>query len=141
MEHAGRVQVGCTHTHPHTHTHTHAPTHTHTHTHAHTRTHTHPSDCPPPPPYRDALWAGVRELSTQKEMLGSELRDVFDAHPPTPLAQRKELPMRIFTQGKDDVWPYGMEWLDDAYPTPYWVKQQQEQQEQQQQEQQVAGVK
>jgi hypothetical protein len=23
-------------------------------------------------------------------------------------------------------WPYGMVWLDDAYPTPYWVKKQRE---------------
>jgi hypothetical protein len=44
----------------------------------------------------------VRELSQQKEMLGSELRDVFDAHPPRPLAQPKQLDMKIFTKGKDD---------------------------------------
>ncbi len=21
-----------------------------------------------------------------------------------------------------DEWPYGIEWLNDAYPTPYWVR-------------------
>jgi hypothetical protein len=56
---------------------------------------------------RDALWAGVRELSSQKEMLGSELRDVFDAHPPQPLAAPKELSMRLFTRGKGDRWGPG----------------------------------
>lgn len=25
-----------------------------------------------------------------------------------------------------DKWPYGIEWLNDAYPIPYWVRQQQE---------------
>jgi hypothetical protein len=32
--------------------------------------------------HRGALWAGVAALSEQREMLGGELRDVFDKHPP-----------------------------------------------------------
>lgn len=34
--------------------------------------------------HRDALWAGIKTLADEpsREMLGSELRDVFDQHPP-----------------------------------------------------------
>jgi hypothetical protein len=33
--------------------------------------------------HKDALWAGVAALAEHSEMLGAELRDVFDKHPPT----------------------------------------------------------
>lgn len=55
-----------------------------------------------------------------------ELRDIFDAHPPIHLETPPKLDMVLFTQGKDDRWPYGIEWLNDAYPIPYFVKQQME---------------
>ena len=32
--------------------------------------------------HKDALWAGVAALAEHGEMLGAELRDVFDKHPP-----------------------------------------------------------
>ncbi len=81
---------------------------------------------------RDALWAAVSALSEQREMLGGELRDVFDAHPEKPLPPGAELPrldsMVIFTDEADgrNEWPYGIEWLNDAYPVPYWVRKAQE---------------
>ena len=87
---------------------------------------------------RAALRAGVDALSSAKEMLGGELRDVFDAHPPEPLsadggkgsnAQPGLHGMRIYTAGRDDAWPYGIEWLDDTYPTPYWVRKAREEKE------------
>lgn len=55
-----------------------------------------------------------------------ELRDVFDAHPPVKLESPPKLDMVLFTKGKDDRWPYGVEWLNDAYPIPYYVRKQQE---------------
>ena len=46
--------------------------------------------------------------------------------PPLPLG-RPELDMVIFTESRTEQrWPYGVEWLNDAYPVPYWVKQKQE---------------
>ncbi|KXZ41040.1 hypothetical protein GPECTOR_915g175 [Gonium pectorale] len=30
------------------------------------------------------------------------------------------------TQHEDFRWPYGVEWLNDAYPVPYWVRKQEE---------------
>ncbi|KAI8471066.1 MAG: P-loop containing nucleoside triphosphate hydrolase protein [Monoraphidium minutum] len=81
---------------------------------------------------RDALWAGIRALADEKELLGSELRDVFDAHPAVPLSEEErdrviaEGPtggLARFTGGeRDAAWPYGVEWLGDAYPKPHWVK-------------------
>eukprot|EP00798_Chlamydomonas_sp_ICE-L_P010874 gene10874-16996_t len=74
---------------------------------------------------RDAVLAGVKE----KEMLGGELRAVFDQHPPrsVPADRMPKLEMTIFTKGDGtDRWPYGMDWLDDAYPKPYWVQKQEE---------------
>jgi hypothetical protein len=75
---------------------------------------------------------GIRALADQRELLGSELRDVFDAHPPVPLddAARAALlasgptgAMAPLTGGRRDAeWPYGVEWLGDAYPLPYWVR-------------------
>lgn len=41
-----------------------------------------------------------------------------------PLDSPHKLEMTIFTKGKDDVWPYGIEWLNDAYPIPYWARKQ-----------------
>lgn len=72
------------------------------------------------------MCAGVRELANRREMLGGELRDVFDAHPPRKLAkeERKQLGMTFGTQGRHSSWPYGIEWLNDTYPIPYWVRQQ-----------------
>ena len=29
--------------------------------------------------------------------------------------------------GGKDRWPYNIEWLNDAYPVPYWARKQQEQ--------------
>lgn len=127
-------------------------------------------------------------LSEAREMLGGELRDVFDAHPPSTAprpegAAPAELEtMEIFTTkekvwwgvftawwswarggchvlckrwhggGREgygfstespciwcgvlttcwlpvcsqgtDIWPYGIEWLNDAYPVPYWARKQ-----------------
>lgn len=75
--------------------------------------------------HREALWAGIAALSQQKEMLGGELRDVFDAHPPKPLSPDEPGPlddMHIWTpQGRVEPWPYGTEWFRDTYPKPYWV--------------------
>ncbi|KAG2425539.1 hypothetical protein HXX76_013583 [Chlamydomonas incerta] len=89
---------------------------------------------------QEALWAGIKALSEHKELLGDELRDIFDAHlGPGPQgadtdtdtdrdtraeAAAARLEMTIFTDGPNSRWPYGIEWLDDAYPKPYWVKQQ-----------------
>jgi hypothetical protein len=89
-----------------------------------------PAPRPPfPPPLK-----GIRALADEKELLGSELRDVFDAHPPRPLSgeERAELlargptgGMARFTDGKRGApWPYGVEWLGDAYPVPYFARQQ-----------------
>jgi len=79
---------------------------------------------------KGALQAGVDALSEKREMLGYELRDVFDEHPAQPLTP-EQMPkldeMIIFTdkaKGRD-VWPFGIPWLNDAYPIPYWVKQEQ----------------
>jgi len=77
--------------------------------------------------HREALLAGVAALSASREMLGSELRDVFDTHPRSPLPQRLTLDMQLFTAGgRESKWPHGIEWLNDAYPIPYWVRRQQE---------------
>ncbi|PNW70940.1 hypothetical protein CHLRE_17g739752v5 [Chlamydomonas reinhardtii] len=81
---------------------------------------------------QEAMWAGIKALSDRKELLGSELRDIFDAHPAAPSRDRDaraelaaaKLDMTIFTEGANSRWPYGIEWLDDAYPKPYWVQQQ-----------------
>jgi hypothetical protein len=33
--------------------------------------------------------------------------------------------MATFTGGKRDApWPYGVEWLGDAYPMPHWAREQ-----------------
>jgi len=82
---------------------------------------------------RDALWAGIKELSEQREMLGEELRDVFDRHPPRSLAPDEvpELGMTLFTRGRTDYWPDDLiPWLNDAYPIPYWVRKQREEAQQ-----------
>lgn len=83
--------------------------------------------------HRAALWAGIAELSQQKEMLGGELRDVFDAHPPQPLNPDEAAAgplddMHIWTpNGRQEAWPYGTEWFRDTYPKPYWVRIREEQ--------------
>eukprot|EP00879_Flechtneria_rotunda_P007956 GHRR01008335.1.p1 GENE.GHRR01008335.1~~GHRR01008335.1.p1 ORF type:complete len:622 (+),score=188.08 GHRR01008335.1:1715-3580(+) len=88
--------------------------------------------------HREALWAGIAILSETKELLGYELRDVFDAHPPKPISEGASsgLPdMHFWTpNGREEAWPYGVEWFRDTYPMPYWarVREQQEQQQQQQ---------
>ncbi|GLC38755.1 hypothetical protein PLESTM_000772200 [Pleodorina starrii] len=73
---------------------------------------------------REAMWAGIKALSDRKELLGGELRDVFDAHPPRKLGEEEKprLDMTIYTAGENSKWPYGIEWLNDAYPVPYWVR-------------------
>lgn len=78
------------------------------------------------------FFAGIRTLADDKELLGSELRDIFDAHPPKALSDADKAAllargptgrMSRFTGGKRDApWPYGIEWLPDAYPKPHWVK-------------------
>ena len=85
------------------------------------------------------MWAGIAVLSDSKEMLGAELRDVFDAHPPKPagdeLAPALES-MQIWTpEGRQAAWPYGVEWYRDTYPMPYWARVQQQREQQQQQQQ------
>jgi hypothetical protein len=76
---------------------------------------------------RGALWAGIATLSEAKELLGGELRDVFDAHPPQPLQPGEGGPgplddMQVWTpEGRDQPWPYGVEWFRDTYPKPHWV--------------------
>ncbi|KAG2490077.1 hypothetical protein HYH03_011542 [Edaphochlamys debaryana] len=71
---------------------------------------------------QEALWAGIKELAQRKELLGEELREVFDAHPPPPPPpggrSPPKLEMTIFTEGANAKWPYGIEWLEDAYPKP-----------------------
>jgi hypothetical protein len=69
-------------------------------------------------------------------VLGSELRDVFDAYPPRPMSEDERAAflaggptagLSVFTGGRRDAaWPYGIEWLGDAYPKPHWVKVQEE---------------
>lgn len=78
--------------------------------------------------HRDALNAGVATLSQVKELLGSELREVFDAHPPTPPGSAANAPaspladMQVWTPGgRTDPWPYGVEWYRDTYPKPHWA--------------------
>ncbi|EFJ47993.1 hypothetical protein VOLCADRAFT_104954 [Volvox carteri f. nagariensis] len=73
---------------------------------------------------REAMWAGIKALADQKELLGPELRDIFDQHPPRTLSEeeRPKLSMTIYTDGENNKWPYGIEWLNDAYPVPYWVR-------------------
>jgi hypothetical protein len=87
------------------------------------------------------VWAGVSALSKAKELLGGELRDVFDAHPPQPLAQDEDGAeqegvldgMQIWTpEGHGAAWPYGVDWYRDTYPMPHWVRQQEKQQQQEQ---------
>lgn len=86
---------------------------------------------------REALWAGVAALSKSKEMLGGELRDVFDAHPPKPVPQDAAAEgvldgMQIWTpDGRTQQWPYGVDWFMDTYTMPHWVRQAQRQQQQQ----------
>ncbi|GBF96536.1 hypothetical protein Rsub_09119 [Raphidocelis subcapitata] len=82
--------------------------------------------------HRDALWAGIRSLAEHRELLGSELRDIFDAHPPRELSEEERAAaiargptggMLPLTGGRRDAeWPYGVEWLGDAYPLPHWVR-------------------
>lgn len=81
--------------------------------------------------HRDALWAGVAALSRNQEMIGGELRDIFDAHPPSQHALDGTPPpsletMQIFTSKEKgtDIWPYGIDWLDDACPMPYFAQKQ-----------------
>lgn len=77
--------------------------------------------------HRDALWAGVKALVEAKEMLGKEMRDVFDQYPPKP--EEDPLPAigyTTFTKGREEQWPYGMDWLNDVIDTPYWIQQQQQ---------------
>ena len=76
--------------------------------------------------------AGIRALAEDKELLGSELRDIFDAHLPKALSKDERAAllergptggMARFTGGdRAAPWPYGIEWLGDAYPKPHWVK-------------------
>lgn len=89
--------------------------------------------------HREALWAGIAALSEAKEMLGGELRDVFDAHPPKPIAD--DVPaaaldgMHIWTpEGRAEPWPYGVEWFRDTYPKPHWVAVREQHERRQQQE-------
>jgi len=93
--------------------------------------------------HRDALWAGIRTLADRKELLGAELRDVFDAHPPKPLSEEERAAaggqmeeMIVWTKGREEPWPYGVEWFRDAYPMPYWARKKMEQQQQQEQQEQ-----
>jgi hypothetical protein len=83
---------------------------------------------------REALWAGVAALSKSKEMLGGELRDVFDAHPPKPVPEGAPgvlEGMQIWTpEGRSQPWPYGVDWFMDTYTMPHWVREQQRQQQQ-----------
>eukprot|EP00882_Tetradesmus_deserticola_P004282 GHRQ01004522.1.p1 GENE.GHRQ01004522.1~~GHRQ01004522.1.p1 ORF type:complete len:494 (+),score=216.16 GHRQ01004522.1:255-1736(+) len=77
--------------------------------------------------HRGALWAGIATLSEAKELLGGELRDVFDAHPPQQLQPGDGGPgpldsMHVWTpEGREQAWPYGVEWLRDTYPKPHWL--------------------
>ena len=72
-------------------------------------------------------------LSAAKEMLGGELRDVFDAHPPQPLAPGEPgllQDMVVLTpEGRGAAWPYGVDWYRDTYPKPHWVAQRERQEE------------
>jgi hypothetical protein len=82
---------------------------------------------------REALWAGIAALSQSKEMLGGELRDVFDAYPPQPVPEGSEGVldgMQIWTpEGRTQPWPYGVDWFMDTYTMPHWVRKQQQQQD------------
>ena len=66
-------------------------------------------------------------------MLGGELRDVFDAHPPKPLTPEQAAAgplddMHIWTpKGREEPWPYNTEWFRDTYPKPHWVRLREEQ--------------
>jgi hypothetical protein len=84
---------------------------------------------------REALWAGIAALSKSKEMLGGELRDVFDAHPPKPVPADAEGVldgMQVWTpDGREQQWPYGVDWFMDTYTMPHWVREAQRQQQQQ----------
>ena len=72
--------------------------------------------------HRDALGAGVQALIQRKELLGPEVREIFDRYPGVPVDRPYVHPMPIFTEGEGKQWPFGAEWLPDAYPTPYWVR-------------------
>lgn len=80
-------------------------------------------------------------------MLGGELRDVFDAHPPKPVPQDAAEGvldgMQVWTpDGRAQEWPYGVDWFMDTYTMPHWVRQAQREkrrQEQQQEEESAAG--
>jgi ATP-dependent metalloprotease FtsH len=37
-------------------------------------------------------------------------------------ARPQQLDVLPFTKGRTDVWPFGIEWLDDAVARPYWVR-------------------
>jgi hypothetical protein len=81
----------------------------------------------------------VAALSRAKELLGGELRDVFDAHPPKPAPEGEEggllAGMQVWApEGRGAAWPYGVDWYRDTYPMPYWVRQQQQQQDGEQQQ-------
>ncbi|WIA36901.1 hypothetical protein OEZ86_008147 [Tetradesmus obliquus] len=98
--------------------------------------------------HRGALWAGIATLSEAKELLGGELRDVFDAHPPQPLQPGDNGgpgpldDMHVWTpEGREQPWPYGVEWFRDTYPKPHWVavREAAEAARQQQQQQAAAG--
>eukprot|EP00197_Chlamydomonas_leiostraca_P008695 CAMPEP_0202859898 /NCGR_PEP_ID=MMETSP1391-20130828/1827_1 /ASSEMBLY_ACC=CAM_ASM_000867 /TAXON_ID=1034604 /ORGANISM="Chlamydomonas leiostraca, Strain SAG 11-49" /LENGTH=1006 /DNA_ID=CAMNT_0049538999 /DNA_START=339 /DNA_END=3359 /DNA_ORIENTATION=- len=94
---------------------------------------------------RAALWAGVAALAEQRELLGGELRDVFDAHPPAPAGSYPAPAldtMSVFTSKErgTDIWPYGIEWLNDAYPVPYWARKQIEAREKEKGEAQKAAA-
>ncbi|GLI60691.1 hypothetical protein VaNZ11_002895 [Volvox africanus] len=73
---------------------------------------------------KEAMWAGIKALADRKELLGPELRDIFDQHSPRKLTEEQQprLDMTIYTDGDNSKWPYGIEWLNDAYPVPYWVR-------------------
>jgi hypothetical protein len=95
---------------------------------------------------RGALWAGIATLSEAKELLGGELRDVFDAHPAQPLQPGEGGPgplgdMQVWTpEGRSQPWPYGVEWFRDTYPKPHWVAVQEAAEAARQQQQQEAAA-
>uniref|UniRef100_A0A7S3R134 AAA+ ATPase domain-containing protein n=1 Tax=Dunaliella tertiolecta TaxID=3047 RepID=A0A7S3R134_DUNTE len=83
--------------------------------------------------HKPALQATVDALSENGELLGGELRDIFDANPPEGPYDPSVVPpvlrdMVLFTEKSEgkDVWPYGIDWLDAAYSTPYFVTKQAE---------------
>ncbi|MEW5314131.1 MAG: hypothetical protein WDW38_005651 [Sanguina aurantia] len=63
----------------------------------------------------------------EKEVMGGDLRDVFDLHPAKKVTSPLKLDEMVFnSEGRQSRWPYGVAWLDDSFPIPYWVRKQQE---------------